>query len=110
VAAHTKRNNPNTIGIALIGNFEHDQPNTAQINATIQLATVLANKYNIDPDKTVTYHKRSDKYPYLLHLTLPSIIGHEDAGNTSCPGENLYSQLNFIREEVKKSLLSQRVK
>ena len=109
IAAHTKRNNPNTIGISLVGNFEEEEPTTKQVNALIKLTATLLDKYHIDPDKNVTFHESQDQKPYIEHHDLPTIIGHQDTSNTSCPWKYLYEKLDYIRNEAKKQMLTSKI-
>jgi len=105
IGAHTRRNNPNTIGISLIGNYEIQEPSEKQLDSLIKLSASLADKYNINPDRTITVHEASNEKPFLKHHTKESILWHKDASNTSCPGENVYKKLPYIRQEVKKHML-----
>ncbi len=100
VGAHATRNNQPSVGIALIGNFQVDQPTDAQIEALISLSTALAAKYKIDPMVQVEYHKSSSSYPYVATLTNFAIAGHRDVGATACPGEQLYKLLPAIRDRI----------
>lgn len=66
--AHTSGANSNNIGIMLLGNFEFQQPSSAQLNSLSGLTASLARKYGLS---------RSDVY------------GHSDFCKTQCPGKNL---------------------
>jgi hypothetical protein len=70
--AHTGGYNTGTVGIVLLGNFEHDQPTQAQIDKLQLLTRALAGQYGI------------------THLA-----GHRDfqPGVTVCPGDNLAALL-----------------
>lgn len=102
---HTLWNNTPSIGISVMGNFEKEQPTQEQIDSLIKLLSVLAKQYGIDPTDRAKYHKASKTYPYVTDVENYTIIGHTDAGSTACPGENLYAQLPFIREKVRKNLV-----
>jgi hypothetical protein len=66
--AHTGGANTGTIGVVLLGNFEHAEPPPAQLDALRTLSAYLASAF-----------------------TLTHIAGHADfqPGATLCPGENL---------------------
>lgn len=85
VAAHTDWNNTSTIGIALMGNFDVEEPTAAARRALTKLTTVLAVQYNINPDKQQPYFTAIEEDPWLEVHTHDSIIGHQDAKNTACP-------------------------
>jgi N-acetylmuramoyl-L-alanine amidase len=66
VGAHTRGHNLDSVGIALIGNFERETPTSAQMNALVTLLKDLQREYGID----------------RLQL-------HGDLAATKCPGRNL---------------------
>lgn len=63
--AHTKGQNKESIGICLEGNFEEDRLTLEQVESLYELSVYISLKYDIY-----------------------KIIGHKDAWNTLCPGEN----------------------
>ena len=67
--------------IDVVGNYEEQVPNQAQLDAVVQLMAFLCRKYDVSPD-TIASHKDYSK-------------------QTSCPGKNLYKYIEngyFIRE------------
>jgi len=102
--AHTVRNNTPSVGISLMWNFDKQKPTTEQINSLVALITALSKKYNIDPTATTEYHKVVKDYPYMKSTKAWTIAGHRDAGQTSCPGKNIYSMLPKIRDLVMQKL------
>lgn len=102
VWAHAKWNNVSSIWISLIGNFNNEDPSEEQMDALIDLATELAKKYNINPYTNLDYHKESSEEPYISDHEHDSIVWHRDAWHTSCPWENLYDKLDYIKKEVSK--------
>lgn len=58
--------------ICVMGNYEHQILNEAQLSSVISLAAFLAKHFNVPPD---------------------SIKGHKDYTETLCPGQNLYRYL-----------------
>ncbi|MDR1611269.1 MAG: peptidoglycan recognition protein family protein [Planctomycetota bacterium] len=61
--------NETSIGIALVGNFEHDLPTARQLASLKALLNFLRRECNIG---------------------LASIVGHRDMSSTACPGKNIY--------------------
>lgn len=66
VGAHTRGHNLDSVGVALIGNFERETPTSAQVNALVSLLKDLQREYGI------------------ARLQL-----HGDLTATRCPGRNL---------------------
>ena len=83
VGAHALHYNKTSIGICLAGNFDIGTPTRAQMAAAQELTLWLCSKYNIDPRKK------------------DIILGHRDLNDTSCPGDNLYRDLDEIRESCR---------
>lgn len=81
VGAHAYHYNQDSIGICVVGEFEQNEPQPEQIDALTQLLSVLCDKYH-------------------LHVSEKTILGHRDLNVTLCPGQNLYSQLPEIRQNV----------
>lgn len=70
--AHARGYNKTSIGIALQGNFNNEQPTQAQLEALEDLIGELQEKYGI-PNKM--------------------ILGHREVKQTSCPGFHLFNWL-----------------
>ncbi len=88
IGGHAYCANTQTLGIALMGNYEDETMNTAQMAALQRLITGLSEKYHINPYDN----------SYFLGKTTPNLIGHKDYGNTLCPGKNVYKYLQTLRE------------
>ncbi|HMY80387.1 MAG TPA: peptidoglycan recognition family protein [Candidatus Absconditabacterales bacterium] len=105
VGAHASWNNTDSIGIALMGNFDSEQPTKEQIQSLFHLLVALSAKYKINPMKDVIFHEfdTTIKSPYIRNSTYDSMIGHRDVGDTSCPGEHLYKLIPKIKRAVAKA-------
>lgn len=79
--------NRGNIGIALIGNFDHTKPSTAQVRSLQNLLASLCDLYRIQPSK---------------------IFGHGDLKTTGCPGRHLSSILRELVRKLENSHLSRR--
>jgi len=75
VGAHVKNDNTNNIGINIYCNSNVEVPTDAQIKSLKDLLIYLTNKYNINDKR---------------------IYGHNQLGNTDCPGSNLKRILPVI--------------
>ena len=90
VGGHVYCANVGTIGVALMGNFEEEQPSQAQLKSLKYLTAYLAQEYDINPRAHVRFHGQ----------LLPTIVGHRDLGRTLCPGYYVYQVLDQIRSQV----------
>lgn len=86
IGGHAYCNNTNTLGIALLGNFDVEQPTQKQMKALQWLVIDLGETYNIDLNAKVQFHGK----------TLDPVIGHRDLLSTDCPGFYLYGALSQI--------------
>src|SRR3989339_629712 len=87
VGGHTESYNHGSVGIAVLGNFENQDPPYPVTKSLIELLNYLTKEYKISPNKSSQFRGEM----------LPNIIGHRDAGQTSCPGINLYRMIPEIR-------------
>ncbi len=83
VAGHAYCNNINTLGVALLGNFEEEKPTQKQLKALQWLLKDLGEEYDIDLNKSVKYHGK----------TLEPVVGHRDLISTACPGFYIYGAI-----------------
>jgi hypothetical protein len=106
IGAHTRRNNNSTVGISLIGNFQEDYPSEAMMDALTDLSASLSWYYGVDPNDDIIVHQETAIDPYLAPVHVSSILGHRDAGATSCPGDHVYMLLPRLRYDVAAAVLS----
>ena len=90
VAAHVLCHNIGAIGIAMMGNFQDQQPNQAQLQSLKWLTTNVARENNIDVDARVNFR---DKY-------VSTIATHGELASTSCPGTQVKGVISQIREHI----------
>lgn len=83
IGAHTYHYNNTSIGICLSGNFDEEMPTDMQIASTTKLIGLLCQMYSLNP-------------------TEDTIFGHRDFNATACPGENLYADLSYLRQNAGK--------
>ena len=101
--AHTTGFNDSTQGVAIIGNFQTQAPSTAQINSLRQILNWLTGWHSIDPTGRVTlyaFEPRNNLFEHGEAVTVPTIIGHRDLGQTACPGAHFYPMLPQLRASV----------
>lgn len=80
--------NPGTVGIALLGNYETNQPSQAAIDALSNLIAEKGALNGIQP---------AGASDFLGMSALPNVVGHGDIDCTLCPGQNLNTLLPQIR-------------
>ncbi len=100
VGGHAYCNNVGTIGIAMMGNFDVEQPTQAQTHSLQWLLRLLAEKYHLDTGNTTMFHGK----------TLPVIVGHRQLVSTDCPGLAVWTALDQIRMNVRTGSIETNVK
>ncbi len=88
VGAHAGRGNHGSIGIAVLGNFQDEDPPEAVVTALTALIKEKAQKYNIDTEGDDLF--RGENYP--------NIMGHREIMSTACPGDKLFELLPLVRQ------------
>ena len=94
--AHVSGYNSGSVGVSLMGNFMNFSLPKAQRASLVDLLAYEAERHDLDPTARHTYRNPDTG----TTQGLPVIAGHKDAGQTSCPGDRVYSSLSKIREEV----------
>ncbi len=77
-----------------IGNLSESEPTPAATDSMVELLAWLAvqRNINIQPGATVSFTSRgSNKWPRGSEITTPTIAGHRDMSQTSCPGDKGYA-------------------
>lgn len=97
IGGHAYCWNTGTVSIAMLGNFDIEQPPQVQIQSLQWLLSDLAERYGLDLGSSVRMHGKN----------FPTIVGHKDLLSTDCPGYYVRETLAQIRENVwKKNLLA----
>ena len=91
VGAHAGRGNFGSIGIAVLGNYQDEEPPEAVVTALTALVREKAQRYNIDTEGASLF--RGEAYP--------NVMGHRDIMSTACPGDKLFAMLPVIRKLAK---------
>jgi hypothetical protein len=86
VGAHVLGHDVGSVGIAMLGTFTDVLPTGAAMATLVELIAWLVDQYGLDPLGTVGGE--------------PVVAGHRDANNTACPGNDLYTQMDAIRQGV----------
>lgn len=98
--AHAGGFNENTAGVALMGNYESEQPSNEAITAIGKFIGWRTKLAGLDPKGTTTMYSEGTEFtPYAQNeaVDLPVVFAHRDVGNTSCPGDAAYALMDRIR-------------
>lgn len=102
--AHAQGFNRDSIGIALIGDFDGAPPAPDALAATIELMGWLAFAHGLDTTSTteaVSTGGALCRYAAGETVRLPVLLGHRDTAlDTACPGDHLHALLPDLRVAV----------
>jgi uncharacterized protein YgiM (DUF1202 family) len=91
VGCHAEGYNAGSCGICLMGRFFADDTTPEMHNAIVWISSWAAR--NLDPTGAA---------PFQDITSLPTICGHRDVNNTSCPGDEFYAQLDTVRTAARR--------
>ena len=99
--AHAGQSNSQSVGIALLGQFEPSanpqvgEPESVALDALVKMISWRFTQRNIDPlaEAAIPVNPSGTRI-------LPTILGHRDVSATACPGANLYTLLPEIRNST----------
>ena len=91
VGGHVYCGNVGTLGIALLGNFDVEQPTQKQVQSLQWLLDHLADTYDIDLNRSVSFKGKA----------VDPIQRHKDLISTDCPGYYMSSVIAQVRSNVK---------
>ncbi|MFI5714982.1 N-acetylmuramoyl-L-alanine amidase [Nocardia sp. NPDC051750] len=98
--AHAGGFNENTSGVAIMGDYQAEQPTDASIEATGKFIGWRAKIAGLDPKGQTTMYSEGTEFTRYARgeeVKLPVVFAHRDVGNTSCPGDAAYAQMDRIR-------------
>ncbi|MEU7139425.1 N-acetylmuramoyl-L-alanine amidase [Nocardia sp. NPDC046473] len=99
--AHAGGFNENTAGVALMGNYTSEPPTEEAIEAIGNFIGWRAEIAHLNPQgKTIMYSEGTEYTSYAMGqaVNLPIVFAHRDVGNTACPGDAAYAEMDRIRE------------
>jgi hypothetical protein len=100
IGAHTGGFNLDTFAVSAIGNYDKAVAPAPMVDSIARLMAWKLSASFRDPNGTTPLTSQgggTSRYRAGTTVTFNTISGHRDAGNTSCPGRNLYAQLSTIR-------------
>lgn len=102
VWAHALYNNASTVSVSIIWEYDSKWINEKQYAALTKMVAYLAKKYGIDLNQKVYFHKdckgKNCTNP-VESFTMYPIVWHRDIWYTTCPGDELYSQIQQTLKE-----------
>lgn len=96
VGGHALCSNVETIGMALIGNYQENTVPGPMLDSLSDLLAYFSDKYQLDPLGQSLWHGEMK----------PTIGGHRDFQSTACPGQYMYDLLPSVREATELKLQS----
>ncbi|QBI20937.1 hypothetical protein ER308_16050 [Egibacter rhizosphaerae] len=99
--AHVRGFNSETVGISLIGDFNGRSATEDSWRALAEAAGWQCAVHRIDPRGDLALLSRGgDRFVSGAQAPGPAVRGHTDLGSTSCPGSQVHSRLDDLRERV----------
>ena len=92
IGAHAAGNNTGSFGVSVIGNFVNQQASQAALDAVTAVIAAKSEIHDIDPTGWTDKLGAGGTWR-------PTIIGHRDVGQTSCPGR-IQNELDNIRADA----------
>jgi uncharacterized protein with LGFP repeats len=99
--AHTGGFNENTWGVAMMGDFGTVPPTPIQLRTTGRLLGWRLGLDHVNPKGSVVLTSDGGNFtnfPRGAAPTLPTIFSHRDVGNTECPGNAAYAEMDLLRD------------
>ncbi|MGW5377247.1 N-acetylmuramoyl-L-alanine amidase [Nocardia sp. NPDC003999] len=99
--AHAGGFNENTSGVALMGNYESEQPTQEAIQAIGAFVGWRTKIAGLDPKGSTTMYSEGTSFTSYAEgeaVRLPVVFAHRDVGNTTCPGDAAYALMDRIRD------------
>jgi hypothetical protein len=101
IGAHAQGFNTGSVGVALLGNYDSAALTSAARSALVRLLAWRLDVAHVDPLQVLSMPSGGNpRFPTGIPVLLRPISGHRDTGFTSCPGSNVYGQLNQLARAV----------
>jgi uncharacterized protein with LGFP repeats len=100
LGAHAGGFNSNTVGVAIIGNFQTENPTAASLHGLQRVLAWKLRMHGVNPQGTVTLRSAggsSSRYRAGTNVTVRTIAAHRDTNSTACPGNRGYQYMTQIR-------------
>ncbi len=103
--AHVSGYNSGSVGVSLMGNYSTTTMTPAMRATLVNFLAWEADRHNLAPRKRHTYRNPETG---LVDEGLHVIAGHREAGQTECPGNTVWRNLDQIREAVRQRMVPEK--
>jgi len=96
IGGHAAGFNGGSFGVSTMGNFSTIEPPQVMLDALDRLLAWKLDLHHVDPfgqTEEIAGGGSSNRFASGTRVTLPTIIGHRNTNNTSCPGDLLYDHI-----------------
>ena len=100
-AGHVSSYNSGSFGVSAMGNFTSFDVQTNQLIAIKEVLAFVADSRGIDADGNSDFRR----YDGAWHYDLNNIMTHRDVGQTTCPGDSLYGEVEGIKTHINNLML-----
>ncbi|MGH3093001.1 MAG: N-acetylmuramoyl-L-alanine amidase, partial [Gaiellaceae bacterium] len=101
IGAHAQGFNTGSVGVAVLGTYGSRRISSAARSAIQALLAWRLDVAHVDPVSRLTFASYGNpRFDAGTKVRLRAVSGHRDTGYTSCPGSNLYGDLDSIAREV----------
>ena len=103
IGAHAQGFNSQSAGVSNIGDYTAVAASDAALTATanyIRWKLAVHGQPLSGPVTLTSAGGSESRYGAGARVTLDRVVGHRDLGKTACPGDELYTQLDDIRNRV----------
>ena len=101
IGAHAQGFNTGSVGVAVLGTYGSTRISSAARSAVQRLLAWRLDVAHVDPVSRLTFASYGNpRFDAGTKVRLRAVSGHRDSGYTSCPGSNLYGDLDAIAREV----------
>lgn len=88
--AHTLGYNGYTMGVSMLGDYQRATPSTAALDSVARIIAYKSGIHEFAPNGVTN----------LFGTRRPTVVGHRNVGQTTCPGTYLYAKLPWIRSRA----------
>ena len=101
IGAHAGGFNTGTVGVSMIGNYEHVAPSSAMVESVAQVTGWRLGAAGIDPRGSISMTSAgSTRFTAGTVVSLPRVFTHRHVSTTSCPATAAVAAVPTIRDRA----------
>ncbi|MFD2090351.1 N-acetylmuramoyl-L-alanine amidase [Blastococcus deserti] len=103
IGAHAGGFNTGTFGVSMLGNYAEVDTPQALLDSVASVMAWKLRLYAITPfgsTQLTSGGGGTAKYAAGTTVTVPTVFGHRDVGNTTCPGQYAYNRMAQLRDMI----------